>query len=52
MKNPPYGDVERCAGWHCQKTLAGASVITDRNGKRYRKKCGDRMPPYLRKPKW
>jgi hypothetical protein len=51
MKNPPRGDVERCAGWGGDKALAGSTVIVDRNGHRYCKRCGDRLPPYLRKTK-
>jgi hypothetical protein len=44
-------DPYRCASRGCTRSLAGKSVITSRDGERYCKHHGDRLPPYLRKPR-
>jgi hypothetical protein len=44
-------DTDRCASHGCNRNLAGKSVIIARDGKRYCKHHGDRLPPYLRKPR-
>jgi hypothetical protein len=49
MKNKPHADLERCAGRGCNQALAGRSVITSRDGKRYCKHHEDRLPPYRRR---
>jgi hypothetical protein len=40
---------DRCTSRGCTRPLKGKSVIIDRDGNRYCKHCGDRLPPYLRK---
>jgi hypothetical protein len=42
---------ERCSSAHCQRPLTGRGVITDRDGRRYCRKHGDKLPPYLRRPR-
>jgi len=42
-------DMERCSSNGCNKPLAGSTVITAKNGRKYCKKHADRLPPYLRK---
>jgi hypothetical protein len=40
---------DRCASRGCTRSLTGKSVVISRDGKRYCKHHGDRLPPYLRK---
>jgi hypothetical protein len=42
-------DAERCAGHGCNRVLVDTTVITARDGRRYCKRHGDRLPRYLRK---
>jgi hypothetical protein len=42
-------DVDRCDGHGCERRLTG-TTITTRDGRRYCKRCADRLPRYLRKP--
>jgi hypothetical protein len=41
------GDMERCSSHGCNRPLAGNTVITAKNGRKYCKKHADRLPPYL-----
>jgi hypothetical protein len=41
---------DRCASRGCTRHLAGTTVTVTRDGKRYCKRHGDRLPAYLRKP--
>ena len=42
-------DPDRCTHRGCSRTLTGKNVIVDRDGRRFCKHHGDRLPPYLRK---
>jgi hypothetical protein len=42
-------DQDRCASHGCTCLLAGKSMIVARDGKRYCRKHGDRLPKYLRR---
>jgi hypothetical protein len=42
---------DRCASRGCKVTLTGRGYITDGDGHRYYRKHGDRLPPYLRRPR-
>jgi hypothetical protein len=42
-------DPDRCASHGCPRILTGKGVIIDRDGRRYCKRHGDRLLPYLRK---
>jgi hypothetical protein len=42
-------DSDRCASRGCTRILTGKGLIISRDGKRYCKHHGDRLPPYLRK---
>ena len=48
VKNPPRGDVERCAGWHCYRILVGIKVIVARR-QALLLKDGDKLPPHVRR---
>ena len=42
---------DRCSSRGCKVTLTGRAYITDRDGRRYCPKQGDRLPRYLRRPR-
>jgi hypothetical protein len=42
-------DQDRCTHHGCKVSLAGKTVIVDRDGNRYCKKHGEHLPPYMRK---
>ena len=42
-------DIERCTWSGCDRPITGRGAITDRDGHRYCKKHGDRLPQYLRR---
>ncbi|HEX6761072.1 MAG TPA: hypothetical protein VF086_22070 [Propionibacteriaceae bacterium] len=42
-------DEDRCASPGCQRILTGNTVVIARDGKRYCKHHGDRLPKYLRR---
>jgi hypothetical protein len=41
-------DLERCATKGCTRILTGKSVTVARDGRRFCKTCGDRLPRFLR----
>jgi hypothetical protein len=41
----------RCASRGCTVSLTGRSVIVDRDGRRFCKHHGDRLPAWLRRPR-
>jgi len=41
---------ERCASPRCRRILTGKSVIITRDGRRWCKHHGDRLPAYRRRP--
>jgi hypothetical protein len=43
-------DQDRCATPHCTRILTGRTMITTRDGRRFCKHHGHRLPAYLRKP--
>jgi hypothetical protein len=43
-------DPDRCTSRGCTRRLTNTTVTTARDGNRYCKRHGDRLPPYLRKP--
>jgi hypothetical protein len=42
-------DLERCATPNCQRILTGRNVIVARDGRRFCKHHGDRLPRFLRR---
>jgi hypothetical protein len=43
-------DQDRCSPKGCTRIVTGRTMIIARDGRRYCKHHGDRLPPYLRKP--
>ena len=44
-------DPNLCSSRGCTQRLTGKGVITDRDGRRYCRRCGDRLPSWMRRPK-
>jgi hypothetical protein len=44
-------DADECAGRQCHRALRGHAFTADRTGRKFCKRCGDKLPPYLRRPR-